>query len=47
MQDIIKELNGWLEAYDHEGEGYKDLAAIHCLENAIKELEKYYTEYDN
>lgn len=47
MNHVIEDMKDWLEAFHHEGEGYRDNDAIECIEKALAELEKYYTEYDN
>lgn len=47
MDHVIESMNEWLRAYDDDTDGYKDEDAIACIKNALEELEKYYTEYDN
>lgn len=47
MERVIRDLEEWLGAFNHESEGFKDKDAIKCIQNALVELEKYYTEYDN
>lgn len=47
MDHVIEGMKEWLRAFDHECDGYKNSNAIECIQNALKELEKYYTHYDN
>lgn len=47
MEHVIKDLEDWLRAYDHDSDGFKDYDAIECIKKALNELEKYYTEHDN
>ncbi|MEV9639678.1 hypothetical protein ABZ756_03145 [Mammaliicoccus sciuri] len=47
MNNVIDDLKDWLQAFNHESYGYKDTDAITCIQNAIAELEKYHTHYDN
>ncbi|MBY0221970.1 hypothetical protein [Sporosarcina aquimarina] len=47
MNNVIDDLKDWLNTFDHSTDGYKDTDAITCIQNAIEELEKYHTHYDN
>lgn len=47
MDNVIDDLQGWLNAYNHETDGYKDLDAINCIKKALAELDRYYTDYED
>lgn len=47
MDHVIESMKDWLRAFNHDSEGFKDTDAIECIQKALEELEKYYTEYDN
>lgn len=42
MDHVINSLREWIEVFKEMPEDYKDKKAIECIENAIKELNKYY-----
>lgn len=41
MDHVIDELRRWIKVFEDQ-DGWKDEKAIYCIENAIKELNKYY-----
>ena len=42
MDHVINSLREWIEVFKEMPEDAKDPKAIKCIENAIKELNKYY-----
>ena len=41
MDHVIRALQSWLDVYEESGD---DKRAIICIKNAIRELQKYYSE---